>query len=535
MRSAGDRFQCALPVLSRPKLIAPAALALAAVLTALPVVDAAAMNLGMQGSRNGGARQASMTKSSLAAATFGKVLDRTKTTGASRKNAEAGQTERPHHRQHPRTVIIPITAPAIGVRVPGASSAGAGTPPNVGGSGQPPSGSNSEPARRAGSGVPPANETRFAPDQVVVELAGHATDRVLDAMARRHRLTRLQSLNFRLGGTTLARLRINDRRSVAAVVRALEADRTIISAQPNYYSDLVGETGQSAAPALEQYALAKLQLPQAHELARGDKVLVAVIDSGVDTEHPELAGVIAESFDAVGFGDKVHSHGTAVAGAIAAHARLQGAAPAAQILAVRAFGALRGDRRGTTFDIAGAIDWTVAKNPRIINMSFAGPRDPKIELSVKAAYAKGIVLIAAAGNGGPQQGTQYPAGYAGVIAVTATDEDDNLFHAANRGDHVAVAAPGVDVVLPAPNGTYQVTSGTSFSAAEISGTAALLLERQPSLGPAGVRHTLMSTARDLGPQGIDPLFGAGLVDAYRALLSLAPATVGQAGVTSAAN
>ncbi len=90
-----------------------------------------------------------------------------------------------------------------------------------------------------------------------------------------------------------------------------------------------------------QYAVAKLQMPQAHALARGDKVLIAVVDSGIDVTHPELAGMIVDQFDAIGTGDKVHPHGTGIAGAIVAHARLMGTAPAAQILAARAFGTKR--------------------------------------------------------------------------------------------------------------------------------------------------------------------------------------------------
>jgi subtilisin family serine protease len=84
------------------------------------------------------------------------------------------------------------------------------------------------------------------------------------------------------------------------------------------------------------------------------------------------------------------------------------------------------------------------------------------------------------------------------------------------------------VLLPAPDAAYQVTTGTSFAAAEVGGIAALLLERRPDLGPAGVRKALTATARDLGPKGIDPQFGAGLVDAYQAILSLRPAPAGTA-------
>src|SRR5205823_6078042 len=163
---------------------------------------------------------------------------------------------------------------------------------------------------------------------------------------------------------------------------------------------------------------------------------------------------------------------------------------------------------GTTFAILKGIDWAADRGARIINMSFAGPRDPAVARSLAAARAKGIVLSAAAGNAGPKSPPLYPAADPNVIAVTATDADDKLFPAANRGRHIAVAAPGVDLLLPALDSAYQVISGTSFAAAEVSGVVALLLERNPGLDPETVRRTLMTTARDLGPKGIDPEFGA---------------------------
>src|SRR5207302_9590593 len=155
-------------------------------------------------------------------------------------------------------------------------------------------------------------------------------------------------------------------------------------------------------------------------------------------------------------------------------------------------------------------------------MSFAGPKDELIERAVAASAARGIVMIAAAGNAGAKSPPLYPAANANVIAVSATDAQDKLFSASNRGSHIALAAPGVDIFLPAPDQKYQMTSGTSFSAAYVSGVAALLLERNPALKRAEVRSTLLKTARDLGSPGRDDLFGAGEADAYAAV----QATVG---------
>jgi subtilisin family serine protease len=390
-----------------------------------------------------------------------------------------------------------------------------------------PGGQGTQAPRRGGSGVPPAGERRYVPDEVVVELAGTATNQQTDALGRRYRLARLQSVPFQLGGTTLVRWRITDRRSVPVVVRALESDATVLSAQPNYLFALQDDTAASKREGdPSQYILGKLHLPEAHALAKGDRVLVAVIDSGIDVTHPDLVGDIAGSFDALGSGLKAHTHGTAIAGAIAAHGRLMGAAPSAQILAIRAFSG-EGADEGTTFAIMSGLNWAVTHGARVVNMSFAGPQDPGIARSLAAAHDRGVVLVAAAGNKGAKSPPLYPAADPNVIAVTATDPNDQVPAFANRGRYIAVAAPGVDLMLLAPNASLQLSSGTSFSAAYVSGTAALMLERRPDLGPDPLRQALTGTAHRLAPSPIeqDNQTGAGLVDAYQAVLSLTPAAV----------
>ena len=131
----------------------------------------------------------------------------------------------------------------------------------------------------------------------------------------------------------------------------------------------------------------------------------------------------------------------------------------------------------------------------------------------------GVILIAAAGNAGPRAPALYPAADPHVIAVTATDVDDRLFTGANRGSHVAIAAPGVDILVPAPAGEYQVTTGTSVATAHISGVVALMLERNAKLTPADVRKILAASAKRIGPSN---QFGAGLVDPVRAIEMATP-------------
>lgn len=370
-------------------------------------------------------------------------------------------------------------------------------------------------ARRGPSGVPPANERRLVPDEVVIEVSNAVSTQQIDALQQRHRLTRIESQRSALAGTTMFRWRIPDRRSVPAVIRALEADQMVATAQPNYLYTLQQEVRPAGDPA--QYELAKLKLPQAHAIAKGDNILVAVIDSGVDEMHPDLSGAVVASFNALETPMKPHQHGTAIAGLIAARGKLIGAAPSARILAIRAFDPKGQTAEGTTFAILKGLDWAAEKGARVINMSFAGPSDPAVRRSLEAAAKKKIVLVAAAGNAGAKSPPLYPAADANVIAVTATDADDKLFEQSNRGKHIAVAAPGAQILVVIPDGGYEVSSGTSYSAAEVSGIVALMLERKSDLTPDRVRGILLKTAQDLGPKGRDALFGAGLADAYGAL------------------
>jgi subtilisin family serine protease len=379
-------------------------------------------------------------------------------------------------------------------------------------------GSNKGPRRNAP--VQTAPDPRIIAGQIVAEIDGALTNAQADALARRHGLARLESQNFPLVGATIGLFRITGRRPAETVSREFASDARVRSVQPNFRYVLQDQQAAVTEGDPAQYAVAKLRLPQAHRLVHGANVTVAVIDSGIDVKHPELANAIAGSFDAFGSKEGPHLHGTGIAGAIAAHARLMGSAPSARILAIRAFGVAPGGAQSTSFVILKALDYAAAHGAQIINMSFAGSKDALIERAIAATAAKGIVMIAAAGNAGPKSPPLYPAANAEVIAVSATDAQDKLFAASNRGGHIAISAPGVDIFLPVPDEKYQMMSGTSFSAAYVSGVAALLLERNPALKPAEVRAVLMQTARDLGAPGRDDLFGAGEADAYAAVSAI---------------
>jgi subtilase family protein len=364
---------------------------------------------------------------------------------------------------------------------------------------------------------------RAVHNELVAEIDGALSTAEADDLARRHGLERIASQSFPLLGGTIGLFRIVDRRPLDTVRRAFAADGSVRSVQLNFRYFLQ----EAKKPAIEgdpaQYAIAQLRLPQAHTLARGMNVTIAVIDSGIDAKHPELANSIADSFDALGSSEGSHVHGTGIAGAIVAHARLMGSAPEARLLAIRAFGAGSKGAQSTSYVILRGLDYAAEHGAQIINMSFAGPKDPLIERGIAATASRGILMVAAAGNAGAKSPPLYPAANPNVIAVGGTDAQEKLFAASNRGNHIALAAPGADIFLPAPDEKYQITSGTSFSAAYVSGVAALMLERNPALKPNDVRAILTRTARDLGVAGRDDQFGAGKADAFAAVTAATPA------------
>ena len=367
--------------------------------------------------------------------------------------------------------------------------------------------------------IPPRGETRFV-HEVLLEFEAGTSAQYIAELARALQLTLLARQSFTLTGRTLLLFRIDGTGSVQDTLRLVQARYGRASAGQANFVYKFGQAQPSAQPeaAAAQYVVPKLHLLEAHRITNGDDVLVAVIDSKIDASHPDLAGVIADEYDALGGPAPAHMHGTGMAGAIAAHAKLVGVAPKVKLLAVRAFSGTADGAQGTTFTILKGLDWAASKNARIVNMSFAGPADAMFRDMLAKAHAHGIVLIAAVGNAGPRSPPLYPAADPDVIGVTATDAEDRLLPQANRGPQVAVAAPGVQVLEPATDAAYQVTTGTSVAAAHASGVAALLLARDPKLTPDQVRSRLIKSARHIAGNKRD--VGAGVIDALAAVDSV---------------
>lgn len=356
----------------------------------------------------------------------------------------------------------------------------------------------------------------YDPDTVLVQLEAGAGTELVEEIALAHDLEVAGQLSPSLMPVLYVRYRLLGGQSVQAAVAALAFYPGVLEVQPNY---LYAPTGETAASSI-QYAPSKIHVDEAHRIAKGRDVLVAVIDSGIDAEHPELKAAVAESFEAIDFdpADEMR-HGTAMAAVIAANSQLLGIAPSVKLLSARAFGVPKGGSKAsaTTFAILKSMQWSFDRGARIFNLSFAGPRDPALLKGLDALAARDVVMIAAAGNAGPDTPPAYPGAHSGVIAVTAIDKADVLFAMANNGKYVALAAPGVDVMTATPGNRYELMSGTSVAAAHVTGVVALMMEKDPGLKPAIVRQTLYDSAIDLGPEGPDSDYGAGLVDALAAL------------------
>jgi len=368
--------------------------------------------------------------------------------------------------------------------------------------------------------VPPPGETRFFKNRVLLQLGFDISDAELARIVQPLGLRVITTDTMTMLGRKVFRLDIPPGMSVRDAILRLEANRLVSVAAPIYQFNLA-QAATASKGNFAQYLLGKLHLEQAHAIATGKGVTVALIDTDVDKRHTELQGSVSGELDAVGVNEPLQSHGTEMAGAIVSHGRLLGVAPGAKILAVRAFGESNNSVQATTLSILKGIELAESKGARIINMSFAGPRDPSLERALKVAHDKGLVLIAAAGNAGPKSPPLYPGADPNVIAVTATDDRDQRFLGANQGPQLSIAAPGVEILAAAPDEHYEMSTGTSIATAHVSGVVALMLERDPTLKPDDVRKILESTATDLGPKGKNGQFGWGLVNPPKALEAVA--------------
>ncbi|MEV7729270.1 type VII secretion-associated serine protease mycosin [Streptomyces sp. NPDC087917] len=289
-----------------------------------------------------------------------------------------------------------------------------------------------------------------------------------------------------------------------------------------------------------QWGLLALRAEEAWGTTQGDGITVAVLDTGVDPTHPDLAGQVLEGNDLIGMGasrgDRAWArHGTAMASVIAGRGHgpnrsqgVLGIAPHAKILPVRVI-LEEGDpgrdkaRDSKSGALAEGIRWAADHGADVINLSLGDDSDSAHheageDAAVRYALGKGVVVVASAGNGGERgDHTSYPAAYPGVIAVAAVDRQGRKAAFSTRHWYATVSAPGVDVVIADPDRSYYEGWGTSAAAAFVSGAVALVKAAHPGLSPAQVKKLLEDTAGESPAGGRDDARGHGTVDPVAAL------------------
>jgi subtilisin family serine protease len=273
-----------------------------------------------------------------------------------------------------------------------------------------------------------------------------------------------------------------------------------------------------------QWGLNKVRAPEAWALSTGQGVLIAVLDTGTDYNHPDLSGKVRTdiAWNFVNNNNDArdnNGHGTHVSGiAAAATNNSRGVAGMGWDASILPLKVLDSGGNGRTDQLISAIYYAADHGARVINMSLGGPYSclSDLQAAVDYAYSRGALLVAAAGNDYKNQ-TVFPANCAHVLGVAATGYYDTLASFSVTGTHVSVAAPGTSIYSTLWGGGYGYMQGTSMATPFVAGLAALVYARFPTYTPNQAASAILDNAQDLGSTGWDIYYGCGRIDAFRAL------------------
>jgi len=290
-----------------------------------------------------------------------------------------------------------------------------------------------------------------------------------------------------------------------------------------------------------QWHLSKVSAPSAWDLTTGSAaVTVAVVDSGVDPYHPDLSNKLVAGYNFLGGSTNdthdVYGHGTAVAGVIGADTNSGiGVAGLGWNTTIMPLVVVTSSNTASYADIASAINYAADHGAKVINMSLGGTSySSTLQNAVNYAWSKGLVIVAAAGNNSSSTAF-YPAALNNVIAVSATDSNDNLLGFSNFGNWITVGAPGTYIYTTTNGGGYGNWQGTSFASPQVAALAALLFAKNPSLTNQQVLDLIKNNSDDIGAAGFDVNFGWGRINAFRAVQAVQSTPLLSVTITSPSN
>jgi thermitase len=333
----------------------------------------------------------------------------------------------------------------------------------------------------------------------------------------------------REGLNRIYKLKVDEKADLAQVIRAFKSSPYVEYAEPNYIAHVFITPNDSYWSS--QWGMTKIEAPTAWDITTGNSsVTIAILDTGVDLFHPDLSGKLVSGYDFVNDDSNPqddHGHGTHVAGIAAARTNngtgVAGLSWGAKIMPVKV---MDDYGRGEYEDVASGIIYAANNGADIINLSLGGSAASSVlKEAVEYAHNLGCVVVAATGN--DNSSVNYPARYPEVLAVAATDSDDQRASFSNYGPQVDVAAPGVSIRSTYWWGgsTYGWLSGTSQASPHVAGLAALIWSVNPDLSHTQVESIIKQTADDLGAAGRDNDYGFGRINARRALEATAPSLV----------
>uniref|UniRef100_UPI003D81641A S8 family serine peptidase n=1 Tax=Trichloromonas sp. TaxID=3069249 RepID=UPI003D81641A len=290
--------------------------------------------------------------------------------------------------------------------------------------------------------------------------------------------------------------------------------------EDNFYASAVAVPDDDMYPS--QWHLPRIAAPAGWDISTGTTMVpIAVIDSGVDPSHPDLATKLLPGYNFIAYNTDTHDvkgHGTAVAGAAGALSdNGLGVSGVAWHNPIMPLVVLDANGSGPYSAIASAITWAADRGAKVINLSLAGPyASSTLQNAIDYAWAKGAVIVAAAANEATST-PYYPAACNNVVAVSASDKNDNLASFSNYGPWIDVAAPGTTIYTTSNGGSYGGWNGTSFSSPITAGLVALIWSANPLLTNAEVVDILKQGADDLGAPGFDSSFGHGRINVLNSL------------------